>query len=202
MLVYKEPFLAFAPELAYEALPEGRLIYIYRDGRDVADSLIRSYDILTDEKLTDLQTNEVLIGKQIGDRYVPWWVVESEQRTFLEATPYIRAIWMWREMIRRCREFLDRPDVVASGRVLRVRYEDLMQDSLAQGQAIMEHLGARMTPRTRKLLQTAHARSIGIHKGREEAQILEAERLAGAELEGLGYRLSDGLKMTTVPAAP
>ncbi len=187
MLIYKEPFLAFAPELAYRALPEARLIYIYRDGRDVADSLVRSYDVLTDERLADLETNEVIIGRKIGDRYVPWWVAESDESAFLAAAPYVRAIWMWREMVRRCRELFDRPDVVRSGRVLRVRYEDLIRDPLGQGQAIAMHLGLQLTPRMRKQLQTAHPRSIGVHRRRDEAEILEAQRLAGVELETLGY---------------
>jgi len=189
MLVYKEPFLAFAPELVYEALPESRLIYIFRDGRDVADSLVRTYDILSDQKLADLETNEVMIGRRIEDLYVPWWVNEGEEDAFLASTPYVRAIWMWREMIRRCSEFLARPDIVASGRVLQVRYEDLMQDPLRQGEAIVKHLGRELTPRMRKRLQAAHVRSVGIHGRREEGEIIEAERLAGAELEVFDYRL-------------
>jgi Sulfotransferase family len=203
VLAYKEPFLAFAPEFAYEALPTGRLIYIFRDGRDVADSLIRTYDILTDEKLADLETNEVPIGKRTGDRYTPWWVADGEEHAFLAATPYTRAVWMWREMIRRCRQFLDRPDVVASGRVLQVRYEDLMRDPLRQGEAILGHLDTPMTPKARKLLQAAHARSIGIHTRLEESEISEAERLAGTELEDLGYTLRNTVSTTAAsPAEP
>ena len=77
-LVYKEPFLAFAPELAYRAVPDARLLYISRDGRDVADSLVRSYDVLTDEKLADLDNNELHIGRRVGELHVPWWVGEGE----------------------------------------------------------------------------------------------------------------------------
>jgi hypothetical protein len=189
LLIYKEPFLAFAPELAYEALPEARLIYIFRDGRDVADSLVRSYDVLSDEKLADLESNEVMIGRLIGERCLPWWVTESDAGEFFAASPYLRAIWMWREMVRRCTELLERPDVAASGRVLRVRYEDLMRDPLGQGEAIARHLGRQLTPRMRKRLQSAHTRSVGTHRRRERSEILAAERLAGAELEALGYRL-------------
>ncbi len=187
IVVYKEPFLAFAPEFVYEALPKGRLVYIFRDGRDVADSLVRTYDILSDQKLTDVETNEVVIGRKIGDRYVPWWVDERDEGAFLASTPYVRAIWMWREMVRRCNEFLVRPDVVASGRVLQVRYEDLTKDPLRQGEAIVGHLGRELTPRMRKRLQTAHARSVGIYARRDRDEILAAEQLAGAELESLGY---------------
>jgi len=189
MLIYKEPFLAFAPELAYDALPQARLLYIYRDGRDVADSLVRTYDVLTDRKLANLESNEVHIGRRVGDLYVPWWVSDGESGSFLSASPYLRAVWMWREMVRRCSDFFTRPDVAASGRVLQVRYEDLIGDPVQQGQAIAEHLGWRLTPRMRKLLLGAHPRSIGIHGRREQAELTGAERLAGAELETLGYAM-------------
>jgi hypothetical protein len=189
MLIYKEPFLAFAPDYAYQALPDARLLYLFRDGRDVADSLVRTYDVLTDEKLADLESDEVQLGRRLGDRYVPWWVSEHDGAAFLTASPYLRAVWMWREMVRRCGEFFDRPEVKSSGRVLRVRYEDLIRDPLTQGQAIVEHLGLQLTPAMRKQLGGAHPRSIGIHRRREQAELVEAERLAGAELGALGYPL-------------
>ncbi len=189
LLVYKEPFLAFAPELAYEALPAARLVYIHRDGRDVADSLVRSYDVLSDRKLAGLESNEALYGRRVGELYVPWWVAEGEEGAFLDATPYVRAIWMWREMVRRCRSFLERPDVLLDRRVLQVRYEDLVRDPLAQGETIAAHLGQRLTPRVRRRLQRAHARSVGIHSRREADELRAAERVAGAELTHLGYRV-------------
>jgi hypothetical protein len=189
MLIYKEPFLAFAPHLAYTALPEARLLYISRDGRDVADSLVRTYGVLTDEKLADLETDEVPMGRKVGDRYVPWWVDEPESESFLEASPFLRAVWMWREMVRRCREFFDRPEVIASGRVLHVRYEQMIGDPLTQGQRIAEHLGQRLSPLMRRRLGNAHPRSVGIHSRREDAEIAAAEQLAGAELGALGYQL-------------
>jgi hypothetical protein len=191
ILIYKEPFLAFAPSYAYEALPDARLLYLFRDGRDVADSLVRTYDVLTDEKLASLESDEVHIGHMLGERYVPWWVGDSESagREFLAASPYLRAVWMWREMVRRCGEFFDRPDVKSSGRVLRVRYEDLIRDPLTQGQGVVEHLGLELTATMRKQLGGAHPRSIGIHRQRDRVELAEAERLAGAELVALGYPL-------------
>jgi Sulfotransferase family len=189
MLVYKEPFLAFAPEFTYEALPGARLLYIFRDGRDVADSLVRTYDVLTDKRLADLESDEVQMGRKVGELYVPWWVGDSDSESFLDASPFLRSVWMWREMVRRCQRFFDRADVRASGRVLRVRYEDLIRDPITQGQAIAQHLGQQLTPTMRKLLRSAHPRSIGIHERREQAELAQAERLAGAELEALGYEL-------------
>jgi Sulfotransferase family len=187
LLVYKEPFLAFAPELACDALPEARIVYIFRDGRDVADSLVRSYDVLSDSKLTSLDSNEVMIGTRIGERYLPWWAAEDEADEFFAARPYVRAIWMWREMVRSCREVLQRPDLAESGRVLSVRYEDLMRAPLDQGETIMRHLGMPLTSGMRKRLQGAHTHSVGIHRRRGQAEIVSAERVAGAELAAYGY---------------
>jgi hypothetical protein len=202
MLIYKEPFLAFAPGLAYRALPDARLLYLFRDGRDVADSLVRTYDVLTDVKLANLESTEVHSGRKVGDLYVPWWVGEGDSEAFLAVSPYLRAVWMWREMVRRCRDYFDRPEVMASGRVLRVRYEDLISDPLTQGQAIVEHLGLRMTPRMSKQLQAAHPRSVGIHGRRDQAELVEAERLAGVELAALGYPLLTGVGPRESELAP
>jgi hypothetical protein len=189
MLIYKEPFLAFAPELPYVALPHARLLYIFRDGRDVADSLVRTYDVLTDAKLSDLETNEVPIGRRVGDRYLPWWVGDEDSESFFGASPYLRAVWMWREMVRRCGDFFARPEVMASGRVLHVRYEDLISQPLPQGQTIVEHFGQQLTAGMRRRLAGAHPRSVGIHGKREHAELAAAERIAGAELQALGYTL-------------
>jgi DNA-binding transcriptional ArsR family regulator len=190
MLVYKEPFLAFVPDFAYRALPDARLIYLYRDGRDVADSLVRTYDVLSDEKLRRLSTNEVILGRRLGERFVPWWVAEGEDAEFLDAGQYVRAIWMWRELVRRSRRFLEREDVRASGRVLAMRYEQMMSDPLTSGQAVAAHLGQPLSPPMRRRLGGAHTNSLGIHGRREVAEIAAAELVAGAELQALGYALT------------
>jgi len=186
-LIHKEPFLSFAPAFTCEALPDARIVYIYRDGRDCADSLVRTYDVLTDEKLTDLRSAEMRLGRKVDHRYVPWWVEEGGEDAFLAATPYVRAIWMWKTMVRRCRDAFARPDVAASKRVLTLRYEDVMREPLLYGQALADHLGVAMNNRFRRRLNEAHARSIGIHKRRPAEEIRAAERVAGDELRRHGY---------------
>ena len=187
VLVYKEPFLSFAPELAYEALPGSRLVYLVRDGRDVADSMVRKYDTLSDAKLADLESNEAPLGRRHGDLYLPWWVESGGEESFAAADQFSRAIWLWREMNARCQAFLDRPDVLASGRVLTVRYEELMADPVAGGEELIEHLGMRLNGRARKRLELAHGHSLGIHRKRDPASIRAAEGVAAGQLRQLGY---------------
>ena len=181
--VYKEPFLSLTPELAYEALPASQIIHIFRDGRDCANSLVRTYDVLTDERLTHLRGSEMRIGRKYdGRRYVPWWVAEEEEDAFMESSPYVRAIWMWKYMVRRCHEFFSQPDVQASGRVMLLRYEDLMRDPIAHGDAVARHLGVTPTSAFYKRLRGAHTGSVGSYKRRDPAEVQAAEAVAGPEL--------------------
>ncbi|MFP4228433.1 MAG: sulfotransferase family protein, partial [Salinivenus sp.] len=186
-LLYKEPFLAFAPEFVYKALPEAKIIHLYRDGRDCANSLIRTYDVLSDENLTHLMGAEMRLGRKVDHRYVPWWVAEGREQEFLAATPYGRAIWMWAYMARRCHTFFSQPEVVASGRVLQLRYEDFVQAPTEHGERILDHLDLAASRGFRRRLSEAHAGSIGKHDRRPDAEIAEAERIAGDELALLGY---------------
>jgi hypothetical protein len=186
-IIYKEPFLSFAPEFTYRALPDCRILHLYRDGRDCADSLVRTYDVLTDEKLMALNTSEMPIGRKYDARYVPWWVEEGREEEFLGSTPYVRSIWMWKEMVGRCHNFFSQPEVAQTGRVLLVKYEDLVSDSLKCGELIATHFGAKMNRQLEKQIKKAHPQSIGIHKRRDSKEIEEAERIAQAELKLYGY---------------
>lgn len=187
-VIYKEPFLAFAPQLAYRAVPGAKIVHIHRDGRDCADSLERKYHTLTDEKLSSLRSNEAPLGRKVDHRYVPWWVAPGEEDGFLAATPYIRSVWMWREILRRCNDFFSLPDVQASGRVMSIRYEALMADPLGVGERVIAHVGGTMTKSVRTRLLTGHTRSIGAYRRRDPAEIAAATELAAPELDRLGYR--------------
>jgi hypothetical protein len=183
-VVYKEPFLAFAPEFAARALPGTRVVHIHRDGRDCADSLERKYGVLTDEKLASLDTTEAPLGRKVDHRYVPWWVGEGEEDEFLAATPYLRGVWMWKEMFRRC---ADAYDGAPADRVLTVRYEELMRDPQAVGASVARFLGHEPNRGVRQRLGTGHTKSIGVHRRRDAAEVARATELAARELERFGY---------------
>jgi hypothetical protein len=187
-MIYKEPLLAFAPEFVLDAFPKGKILHIYRDGRDCANSLVSTYDVLTDEKLRSPQSTEARMGRPYDDRLVPWWVEEGREKQFIHSTPYVRSIWMWKYMVRRCHEAFARLDPEESQRVLTLRYEDLVRSPMEHGEAIVEFFGGEPTPALRKLLSQARTSSIGKHKRRDPAEIQAAERVAGDELAAYGYR--------------
>ena len=186
-MIYKEPFLSLAPNFVLDAFPESKLLYIYRDGRDVANSLVKTYDVLTDEKLKDLSAAEMRLGRPLDDRFVPWWVEEGADQRFMESTPYVRAIWMWKYMVRQCHDALSDHAVDRGGRVLMLRYEDLARDPQGQGQRLMNHLGAEGTSSLLRRLGAARSSSIGKHTRRSADEIHAAEVVAGDELRLLGY---------------
>ena len=186
-VVYKEPYLAFAPDYTYNSLPNSRIVHIYRDGRDCADSLDRKYQPLTDEKLTNLCTAEMPIGREWDYRYVPWWVEAGSEEKFLQCSPYVRGVWMWKEMVRRCHQFFSRPEVADSGRVLLLKYEDLVTDPIKHAEQVVEHFGCEMNPRLIKKFNQARDSSIGIHSRKETQEIEQATEIAEAELKLYGY---------------
>lgn len=199
--VYKEPFLSMAPEMGLDALPNAKLIYIYRDGRDVANSLVETYDVLTDQELTHLRGAEMRLGRAYDERYVPWWVEEGRDEEFIDSPPYVRATWMWAYMARRCEQYFSVLDASVRTQVLRIQYEEFMQNPHRIGQEILDHLDVNDARAFRRHLDQARTSSIGKHKHRSRAERFEAEEVAGSVLKRLGYELGTQTRNRTQSAA-
>jgi hypothetical protein len=174
--------------LIVEGLPDAKIIYIYRDGRDVANSLVESYDVLTDQELMHRRSAEVRLGRPYDERYIPWWVPEGKDEAFIESPPYVRATWMWAYMAQRCHEYFSNLDAsVRSAQVLKIKYEAFMQAPHETGERICEHLDVDHTRALDRHLDAARTSSIGKHEQRSEAERQAAEDLAGSVLSTLGY---------------
>jgi hypothetical protein len=184
--VYKEPFISLAPEYVFASLPEARIVYIYRDGRDVANSLVESYDVLTDSELTHLHSAEMRLGRPHDNRYVPWWVKKGRDEEFIGSSQYVRAIWMWAYMAQRCHDYFSELD--PSDRVLKVQYEEFMRQPHKIGDQLLRHLEAENTRSFRRHLDRARTSSIGKHKNRPSSELRAAESIAGPALKALGYQ--------------
>lgn len=205
LMIYKEPALGWAPQYVMDALPDARILHIYRDGRDCANSLVRSYDVLTDEKLADLKGSEMRLGRPYDPsgrdpRYVPWWIDDADADAFMAAAPYVRAMWMWASIVRRCHDVFGPPRETPQGRVLSLQYESLVQEPEVYGPRVLDFLGGTPTRAFEKLLTEAHTSSIGSYQKRPAAEIDAAERVAGAELTAYGYALSSPSPSSTAPA--
>jgi hypothetical protein len=175
---------ALAPELVAEGLPDAKTLYIYRDRHDVANSLIASYDVLTDEKLADLRSTEARLGRRCEDRYVPWWVTDGREAEFLNSSPYVRSIWMWTFMVQRCNRYFQSRE---NGQVLHVQYEAFMHRSQEHGRRILDHLGASEIHGFRTHLEGARTSSIGKHDQRPSSELEATRRVAASMLATLGY---------------
>ena len=183
--VYKEPFLGLCPELIVKSIPDARLIHIYRDGRDVANSLVSTYDVLTDKKLTHLREAEMLFGRAYDDRYVPSWVDPDSDEAFIESSSYVRSIWLWKAIVDRCRRFLEENG--GEYECLELRYERLAQSPSKVGDEILEFFGCDETGAFRRKLATARESSIGKYETRNPEEVVNAEKIAGILLEELHY---------------
>ncbi|MEP0928077.1 sulfotransferase [Leptolyngbya sp. SLC-A1] len=186
-LIYKEPFFSFAPKFIQQALPKSKIIYLVRDGRDCANSLVKSYDVLTDEKLKGFRTSESPFGYMYQGMCIPWWVEGDQASDFLEASPYVRAIWMWKEMVKCCDRFFCQDEVISNGRVLQISYEDLAREPITVGEKISKHLGVQTSDRFIKNLQKASPKSIGKYKTRDPLEVKSAEQVAYDELKFHNY---------------
>jgi len=183
--VYKEPFFALAPEMVGEALPEAKILYIYRDGRDVANSLVESYDVLTDQELGHLRSSEMRVGRPNGERYVPWWVADGREDEFLDSSPYVRSIWMWTYMTQRCHQHFQGGRLAE--RTLHIQYEQFMRQPKEVGSKVLDHLEAGSTRAFSRQVSRARTSSIGKHSKRSSEEVETATSIAKPMLKTLGY---------------
>lgn len=192
---YKDPFLAFPVETFHSFFPNAKFIHILRDGRDAADSMVRTYpDALSDSILRNptLARNKV---SEIGffdanpeEFLIPWWIPQEFRESFPSMKLYERYILLWRVMVERARKLKE------DKRYHEVRYEALVKKPLAEMERITQFLNLDLSPRLRRRVKKAFVKSVGIGtKNRSHQEMAGATRIAGPLLRELGYiEESDG----------
>lgn len=191
LLCYKEPFLGWAIGPFAAEFTGAKFIHIVRDGRDNADSLVRSYPnalsdkVLRDPALATQNNSEIGTFTMQAGIAVPWWVRDGDVDHFIGGSQFIRSVVMWNEIERRAMAALDGfgPD-----RGLRIRYEDLADPGYDLPKRICDFLGRETPSSLRRYSQKAHATSVGIHRDRHSASERDlAWSIAGETLTDLGY---------------
>lgn len=191
LFCYKEPFLCFAIEHFARHFPNSKFIHIIRDGRDTADSMVRSYgdalsdEVLASEKLSYNKVSEIGTWRRVNGFNYPWWLPISEEASFKSMSKYGRYVRLWKEMTIRCRSL---KGILGYDRYFEIRYEDFVSDPTKHGHEIRRFLKKPSSTSFRRRLNRAFTASTNISKKNQAEDLLnESLEIAGDLLEELGY---------------
>jgi hypothetical protein len=160
------------------AFPHARFVHLFRDGRDVAASLIGL------GWLGENQTGTDEVGHRFGVR--PRFWVEPERRAeFAAASTGTRAAWVWRRYESTARTLL----APLKDRTIDIRYERLVAEPSEVAKELARFLGA--DERTDEFV-AGFGETRGSAAGRwrtdlAPAELADVEREAGELLRELGY---------------
>lgn len=195
LFCYKEPFLCFAAEHFAAHFPNSKFIHIIRDGRDNADSMIRTYgdalsdEVLTSDKLSFNKVSEIGFWRRQDDFNFPWWLPVQEEEAFRAMSKYGRYVRLWKEMTSRCCAL---GETLGEERYLEIRYENFVSDPIPHGDRVRQFIRKADSKQFRRRLKKAFTRSTNISKANQpQAQLKESEAIAGDLLARLGYLSKD-----------
>ncbi|MCS7007175.1 MAG: sulfotransferase [Thermoleophilia bacterium] len=170
--VEQTPELAHLVDVVAEAYPQGRIVHLIRDGRDVVCSLLEKPWLRATSRGADDA------GIPHG-AYARFWVEPDRREEFAGASDARRAAWVWRSYVGRARS--------ASAPVLEVRYERVVSDPSGVAAELAAWLDAPVAPLA-AALSRAHSGSVGRYRrDLTEEQLAEVVAEAGGLLRELGY---------------
>jgi Sulfotransferase family len=171
--VEQTPEISFLVGAALRAYPQGRLVHVIRDGRDVACSLLERGWLSQGRAGHD----DARLAYGAHSRF---WVEPERIDEFVRSSDATRAAWAWRRYVTAAR-------AAAAPATLELRYEALVSDPAAAAACVAEHLGVDPAPLIRAFSR-AHGRSIGRwQRDLIPAELADVQREAGALLTELGY---------------
>jgi hypothetical protein len=168
--VEQTPEVAHIARAAVLAFPQGKLVHILRDGRDVVCSLLERGWLGT---ARTGEADDAGLGYGSDARF---WVEPERRAEFGQVSEARRAAWVWRRYVTAAR----------ASDAFELRYEALAADPLAVGAELAAYLDAPLAPLARALT-AVHSSSIG--RWRRELtpeQLADVEAEAGDLLRELG----------------
>jgi hypothetical protein len=187
---YKEPFLIFAAEPFAKHFSKAKFVHIIRDGRDCADSMLRTYahaltnEVLRSPFLWRLKGSEIGVARKWQGWFLPWWLERGAEEAFLSLPPFGRYVWMWEVMVRRGQELAP---LLGPQRLLEVRYEEFCKRPAEVGQRLVEFLQIPSGGAYRRYLRSVNTRSVGCHRRRSRGLLVQSEKVGSPLLAELGY---------------
>ena len=174
------PDLIYTTDVLLDAFPDAQFIQVIRDGRDAVAGM------LTDERcLAWFRPGFANLDEVFPN---PFFGVEdaTERMRWPRAGVAVKCALRWRGSIRLSARLRARtPD----DQLLTIRYEELVARPREIVSAMSDYLGQRIA---RTALYGIDDAGVGRwHERLTPKQILQVEKVAGAELTRLGYRLSD-----------
>jgi hypothetical protein len=190
LFIYKEPFLNFACEDLARHFSKAKFIHIVRDGRDCADSMVRTYphalsdDVLKGPLLWRLKGSEIGVAREWRGWNLPWWLEQGAEEDFLALPPFARYVWMWKVMVCRGQALATH---IEPERFLEVRYEAFCDKPLEVGERILQFLKAPTGGAYKRFLRRVTPASVGCHRRRPKELLAQSERIGSPLLGELGY---------------
>ncbi|MEV5749396.1 sulfotransferase [Actinoallomurus sp. NPDC052308] len=174
------PDLIYSTDVILDAFPDAQLIQIIRDGRDVVAGMLTDERCLAWFRPGFANLDEVFPNPFFGVEDV------TERARWPQAGVAVKCALRWRGAIRlSARLRAQTPEE----QLLTIRYEELVARPREVVSALSDYLGQRVS---RTALYGLHDGGVGRwQEGLTPKQVIQVEKIAGAELTRLGYRLSD-----------
>lgn len=147
----KTPRNIFIAEVLFKIYPNAKFINIYRDGRDVACSLLKKpWQLVSSRKLNKREPGGYLYGP------FPFFYIENGRvNEYINTSDLHRCIWIWRRHIEKGIELLEK---LPSQNYLTIKYEDLLTNPEKNLKKLLIFLNEYNNITFQKVLRAANSR--------------------------------------------
>jgi len=172
------PDLLYSAEALLDAFPDGRVIQIIRNGRDVTAGMLSDADSLAWFRPGFVNLDSELIHPLLGVETL------ADLTVWEEASLVGKCAMRWRGSVRLAARLRAR---YSTQQLITLRYEDMIRRPDVAARTVSAFLGARVAELDTRLVEGTPAEP-GAWRGLLTlGQVREVERMAGEELRRVGY---------------